>query len=341
MTTKRVCVIGDGSWGTALALKLVEAGHDVTLWSAFAETYQRLAEMRENERYLPGVRLPDALRLSADPFEAADGVVAAVSVVPTQYLRTTMARFEDALGGTVPIFSASKGLEMETLRRPTEILGTVLGPRPLVVLTGPSHAEEVARGLPASVIAASEDEPAARLAQELFSHARFRVYTSDDPLGAELAAAYKNVIALAAGIADGLELGDNAKAALVSRGMVEAARFGASYGARPRTFFGLAGAGDLMATCFSQHSRNRRVGEAIGRGATLQQVLDDMAMVAEGVWTTRALFGPEQEARPRDLPIAEQVHAVLFDGVDPREAVVALMEREPVAEMQGLELDLS
>lgn len=340
MTTKRVCVIGDGSWGTALALKLVEAGHDVVMWSAFAETFQRLAETRENERYLPGVRLPDELRLSADPFEAADGIVAAVSVVPTQYLRTTMARFEDALGGTVPIFSASKGLEMETLRRPTQILTSVLGPRPLVVLTGPSHAEEVARGMPASVIAASEDEGAARLAQELFSHARFRVYTNDDPLGAELAAAYKNVIALAAGIADGLELGDNAKSALVSRGMVEAARFGASFGARPRTFFGLAGAGDLMATSFSQHSRNRRVGEAIGRGATLQEVLDDMAMVAEGVWTTRALFGPEQEARPRDLPIAEQVHAVLFDGLDPREAVVALMEREPVAEMQGLELDL-
>lgn len=342
MTTKqRVCVIGDGSWGTALALKLVEAGHDVTMWSAFAETFQRLVETRENERYLPGVRLPDELRLSADPFEAAEGAVAAVSVVPTQYLRATMARFEDALGGTVPIFSASKGLEVETLRRPTEIIRSVLGPRPLVVLTGPSHAEEVARGLPASVLAACEDEAPALLAQELFSHARFRVYTSDDPLGAELAAAYKNVIALAAGIADGLELGDNAKAALVSRGMVEAARFGSSYGARARTFFGLAGAGDLIATCFSQHSRNRRVGEQIGSGATLEQVLESMSMVAEGVWTTRALFGPEQEARPRDLPIAEQVHAVLFEERDPREAVTALMERVPTAEMQGLELDLS
>ncbi|QDU84096.1 Glycerol-3-phosphate dehydrogenase [NAD(P)+] [Planctomycetes bacterium Pla163] len=339
MTQERVCVIGDGSWGTALALKLVEAGHRVTMWSAFPESFERLAKTRRNEPYLPGVELPAELHLSADPFEAADGVVAAVSVVPTQYLRATMARFEDALGGTVPIFSASKGLEMETLRRPTQILREVLGPRPLVVLTGPSHAEEVARGLPASVLSASEDAEAAELAQRLFSHARFRVYTSDDPLGAELAAAYKNVIALAAGIADGLELGDNAKAALVSRGMIEAARFGQDSGARPRTFFGLAGAGDLIATCFSQHSRNRRVGEAIGRGATLTQVLDDMQMVAEGVWTTRALFGPEREARPSDLPIAEQVHAVLFEERDPSAAVTALMERVPVGEMEGLELD--
>lgn len=339
MTQERVCVIGDGSWGTALALKLVEAGHHVTMWSAFPESYERLASTRRNEPYLPGVDLPDELHLSADPFEAADGVVAAVSVVPTQYLRATMARFEDALGGTIPIFSASKGLEMETLRRPSQILREVLGPRPLVVLTGPSHAEEVARGLPASVLSASEDAEAAVLAQRLFSHARFRVYTSDDPLGAELAAAYKNVIALAAGIADGLELGDNAKAALVSRGMIEAARFGQDSGARPRTFFGLAGAGDLIATCFSQHSRNRRVGEAIGRGATLTEVLDQMKMVAEGVWTTRALFGPERESRPSDLPIAEQVHAVLFEERDPSAAVTALMERVPVGEMEGLELD--
>jgi glycerol-3-phosphate dehydrogenase (NAD(P)+) len=339
MSAERVCVIGDGGWGTALALKLVEAGHRVVLWSHARTSHDELVRLRENRRYLPGVRLPDALELSADPFEAAEGAVAAVSVVPTQYLRSTIGRFEDALGGTVPIFSASKGLEMETLKRPTQILRELLGPRPLVVLTGPSHAEEVARGLPASIVAASDDAPAAALAQRLFSHARFRVYTNDDPLGAELAAAYKNVIAIAAGIADGLELGDNAKAALVSRGMVEAARFGRSAGARVSTFFGLAGTGDVIATCFSRHSRNRRVGERIGRGESLENVLHGMTMVAEGVWTTRALFGPEQESRPQGLPIAEQVHAVLFEGAPPARAVSALMERTPVGEMQGLGFD--
>jgi glycerol-3-phosphate dehydrogenase (NAD(P)+) len=336
MKRDRVVVIGDGGWGTALALKLIEAGVRVALWSHSQASHAELVRRRENTKYLPGVKLPEELALCCDPFEAADGAIAAVSAVPTQYLRSTVGRFEDALGGTVPIFSASKGLEMETLKRPTQILRELLGPRPLVVLTGPSHAEEVARGLPASIVAASDDAAAAALAQRLFSHARFRVYTNDDPLGAELAAAYKNVIALAAGIADGLELGDNAKAALVSRGMVEAARFGRSAGARVSTFFGLAGTGDVIATCFSRHSRNRRVGERIGRGETLEAVLSGMTMVAEGVWTTRALFGPQHEARPQGLPIAEQVHAVLFEGAAPSRAVQALMERTPVGEMAGL-----
>jgi glycerol-3-phosphate dehydrogenase (NAD(P)+) len=206
----------------------------------------------------------------------------------------------------------------------------------MCVLTGPSHAEEVARGLPASVVAASKDQALARLVQAAFSTDFFRVYTSNDPVGAEWGGALKNVIAIAAGIADGLGVGDNAKAALLTRGMMEMARIGQSRGAYKETFFGLAGIGDLVTTCFSKHSRNRSVGEAIGRGETLTEILERMEMVAEGVWTVKALFGPEAELGGVAMPIASEVHSVLFEGKDPREAVLDLMRREPAAEMQGL-----
>ena len=294
-----------------------------------------MSESRENKRFLPGIAFPEGLRVEADPFAAAEACELVVSVVPTQYLRGVAERFEDALGGNDPIVSASKGLEIETFRRPTEILVEVLGARPICVLTGPSHAEEVGRGLPASIGAYSDDAGLATFVQEVFNSDTLRVYTHDDPIGAELGAALKNVIALAAGICDGLDLGDNAKAALLTRGMAEMARFGISRGARVETFFGLAGVGDLITTCCSKHSRNRRVGEAIGRGKTLEQVLGDMSMVAEGVWTTKALFGPETGIGDLTLPIAEQVHAVLFEGQPPRQAVLALMSREPTGEMAG------
>jgi glycerol-3-phosphate dehydrogenase (NAD(P)+) len=238
------------------------------------------------------VKLPDNLEFTADPFEAAAHAELAVSVVPTQFLRKVAETFEDALSGHVPVVSATKGIEIETFKTPSEILIEVLGRRPIAVISGPSHAEEVAIGLPASVVAASTDENLARRVQATFSSDTFRIYTHRDPKGAELGGALKNVIAIAAGIADGLALGDNAKAALVTRGMVEMARFGQAHGARSETFFGLAGIGDLATTCYSRHSRNRHVGEQIGRGKTLEEVLKDMQMVAEGIWTTRALFGP-------------------------------------------------
>ena len=333
---KSAVVIGDGSWGTTLAILLAENGVATTLWSAFPEQAAALKDKRENERYLPFIPLPESLAISADPFEAGKDADLAVSVVPTQYLRGVAERFEDALPGRVPVVTATKGLEIETFRSPSQILQDVLGDHPVCVLTGPSHAEEVARGLPASVVAASCDPELAGRVQEVFSSNTFRVYAHDDPVGAELAAALKNVIAIAAGISDGLGLGDNAKAALLTRGMVEMARFGQAMGAKPETFFGLAGFGDLVTTCCSQHSRNRSVGERIGKGETLEEVLASMKMVAEGVWTTKALFGPESEGRDVDLPIAEQVHAILFDGKDPREAVTDLMTRAPSREMDGL-----
>ena len=338
---ERAVVLGDGSWGTSLALLLQENGVQTTLWSAFPEQAQEMVEKRENARFLPGVPLPEGLAISADPFAAAEGAQLAVSVVPTQFLRDVAARFEDALKGDVPIVSATKGLEIETFRTPSRILAEVLGRRPLGVLSGPSHAEEVARGLPASVVAASEDTDLARRVQEAFTGETFRVYTGDDPLGAELGGALKNVIAIAAGISDGLGLGDNAKSALLTRGMVEMARFGQRLGAQPKTFFGLAGFGDLVTTCCSQHSSNRRVGEMIGKGRRLREVLDEMNMVAEGVWTTKALFGPEAEGSGVAMPIAEQVHAVLFEDKDPQQAVTDLMSREPTGEMDGLVRELA
>ena len=334
--TERAVVIGDGGWGTTLALLLHRNGIPTTLWSAFPAHAAELLAKRENVRYLPGVPLPADLAITADAMTAARGATLAISVVPTQFLRKVAETFEDALEGEVPIVSATKGIEIETFKTPSEILAEVLGRRPLAVLSGPSHAEEVARGLPASVVAASRDEALARRVQAALSADTFRIYTHRDPKGAELGGALKNVIALAAGIADGLELGDNAKAALLTRGIVEMARFGQAHGAEFGTFFGLAGIGDLATTCYSRHSRNRGVGEQIGRGKTLEQVLAEMQMVAEGVWTTRALFGPESEARGIPMPIAEQVHAVLFEKKDPRKAVLELMRRELSGEMDGL-----
>ena len=338
---KRVLVIGDGSWGTTIAIVAARNGLDTVLWSAFAEQAEDLRRDHENRRYLPGVALPENLEIHADPFAAAKGCDLAISVVPTQFLRSVAESFEDALGGAVPIVTATKGIEIETFRTPSEILTEVLGERRLGVLTGPSHAEEVARGLPASVVAASHDEDLARAVQQALTGDTFRVYTHTDPKGAELAGALKNVIALAAGISDGLGLGDNAKAALVTRGIVEMARFGKAHGSRPETFFGLAGIGDLATTCYSRHSRNRSVGEQIGSGKKLAKILEEMKMVAEGVWTTRALFGPESEARGIPMPIAEQVHAVLFEDKDPSLAVQELMRREPVGEMDGLSGELA
>jgi glycerol-3-phosphate dehydrogenase (NAD(P)+) len=331
---QRAMVLGDGGWGTTLALLLARRGVQVALWSPFLEQSRELARARENRRFLPGVALPESIVFTADPFAATQGAELAVSAIPTQYLRASLEKFEDALAGTVPVVSASKGLEIETLHRPSEIIASVLGERPVCVLSGPSHAEEVSRGQPASVVAASHASGLARLVQEAFTSDAFRVYTSDDPTGAELGGALKNVIALAAGISDGLGLGDNAKAALLTRGMAEMARFGKSRGARVETFFGLTGIGDLVTTCCSVHSRNRSVGEAIGRGEKLADVLERMEMVAEGVFTTKALFGPEAEDAV-DMPIAREVHAILFENKDPRAAVLDLMRREPAQELRG------
>ncbi|GAB4223735.1 MAG: NAD(P)H-dependent glycerol-3-phosphate dehydrogenase [Acidobacteriota bacterium] len=324
-------MVGDGGWGTAVAMVLCDAGRDVTLWGYDPAYIERMSQTRVNEKFLPGIELPEALRLEADFARAVAGAELVVSAVPTVYLRATWSRCAPALPPDVPVVSLTKGIEHETLARPSEILHELLGTERLAVLSGPSHAEEVARRCPTTVVVSSADAALARMIQQTLITPNFRVYTSDDPVGVELGGALKNVIALAAGAVLGLELGDNAMAALLTRGLAEMTRLGVALGARERTFAGLSGLGDLVVTCTSRHGRNRRVGIELGRGRSLPEILAGMNQVAEGVNTARS--ARELAARAGvELPICEQVYRVLYEDADPRQAVIELMTREPKPE---------
>jgi glycerol-3-phosphate dehydrogenase (NAD(P)+) len=325
-------ILGAGAWGTAVALVLArKAEHRVTLWSARPESARAWHARRENVDLLPGVVIPPAVVLTADIREAVADADLLVAAVPTLYLRPTLERVAGALPANVPMLSLVKGLENETFLRPTEVLRQVTGPRRLAVLSGPSHAEEVSRGLPATVVVASGDLDLARWIQQGFTTERFRVYTNLDVVGVELAGALKNVIGIAAGISDGLGLGDNAKAALLTRGLAEMTRFGVAHGAEPQTFAGLAGMGDLITTCMSRHGRNRHVGERLARGEKLKDILCTMKMVAEGVNTARSVY--QRATRMGvSMPISMAVYEILYEDKDPRAAVSELMLREPTSE---------
>lgn len=331
----RVAVLGAGSWGTTLAIVLAENRHEVTLWDHDEKRAKRVQSARENEQYLGGITLPDGVTVSGDLAEVARGAAITVIVVPSHTVRETARRLvaSKALTAGAVMVSATKGLEEGTHRRMSEILIEELGvPASKVVsLVGPSHAEEVSRRVATSVVAAGAGVEACVNVQEAFGRPYFRVYTNDDIAGVELATALKNSIAIAAGILDGAGGGDNTKAALVTRGLAEITRLGLAMGARPETFSGLAGVGDLVVTCLSRHSRNRRVGEAIGRGEPLEEALAKLGMVAEGVRTTRAAVDLGRECQV-ELPIIEMVHRVLFEGHDPREAIQMLMSRPQRAE---------
>jgi glycerol-3-phosphate dehydrogenase (NAD(P)+) len=325
-------VFGDGAWGTAIALLLAgDPQHRVRLWSARAENARILRERRENVRLLPGVPIPLTVHLTTDIAEAVASADLWVAAIPTVYLRSTLRPVVPALRQKCPVLSLAKGLENETFLRPTEILCQVLGDRPAVVLSGPSHAEEVSRGLPTTVVAASTDLELARWVQQHFSTERFRVYTNLDVAGVDLAGALKNIIGIAAGISDGLQFGDNAKAALLTRGLVEMARFGIALGAEHATFFGLAGLGDLITTCSSRHGRNRHVGERLARGEKLADILASMKMVAEGVYTTHSVHDKAAKMGI-EVPITNEVYRVLYENKDPLAAVNELMMREPKGE---------
>jgi glycerol-3-phosphate dehydrogenase (NAD(P)+) len=324
-------VLGDGAWGTAIALLLAQkSDHQVVLWSAREENARILRERRENVDYLPGVPIPAAVELTTDVRQAAKADLW-VAAIPTVYLRKTLAPIAAALTAPNPVLSLAKGVEIGTFLRPTEIIEQVLGKRRVAALSGPSHAEEVSRGLPTSVVAASADLELARWIQQSFSTDRFRVYTNKDLIGVELGGALKNVIAIAAGIADGLGFGDNTKAAVMTRGLAELVRFGVALGADTHTFFGLAGIGDLITTCISRHGRNRHVGERLGKGEKISDILASMKMVAEGIYTTKSVH--EQASRlGLELPITAEIYRVLYEGKDPRTAVNELMTREPKGE---------
>ncbi len=322
----RVCVLGAGSWGTTLAVHLAEAGHSVAVWGNDRAELADLAEHRENRKFLAGIRLPEAVKVQPELKEALAGAEFTLFVVPSQAVREVAERVRAAGHWGVPV-SASKGLEQGTLARMSEVIAGGLGDAAPVVLTGPSHAEEVSRGIPTIVVAACRERVRAEAVQQLCATARFRVYTNDDVVGCEVGAALKNVIAIAAGVCDGLGYGDNTKGALLTRGLAEIARLGVAMGGRRETFFGLTGMGDLITTAMSRHSRNRHVGERLGRGESLEQALGAMWMVAEGVHTARAA----RELGRRhgvEMPIAEQVCALLFEGRTPLEAMGALMARD-------------
>jgi len=323
----RVAVLGNGGFGTALALVAQRAGHEVKLWGHDPEYTRSLAETRENPRYLPGVRLPAEIEISSDAPLVLDGAEAVLVGVPTQHLRSALSGIAPRVPRGAALVSLAKGLEQQTGLRPSQVIREAVGEGPpVLVLSGPSHAEEVGRGLPCAVVLAGEASPAVAALQQALSGQTFRIYRNQDLLGVELCGALKNVMAVAAGISDGLGFGDNAKAAILSRGLVEMARFGVAEGAALQTFFGLGGMGDLAVTAFSRHGRNRAFGERIGRGETVDQILASTRTVAEGVWTSRVVLARAQELGV-EMPICAGVCRVLFEGLSPRLAVSALMER--------------
>ena len=330
----RVAVIGMGSWGTALALHLHQRGCRVRAWEFDPGLVARLQRGEREAAFLPGIRVPEEIEVRQELDWVLAEAELALLATPSHTQRALLPKLEPLLPADAPLVNVAKGIEQRTLLRLSQLAAELLpgrDPALYVCLSGPSHAEEVSRGLPTAIVAAGSGDASLAAVQRLFSSPVFRVYTNGDLAGVELGGALKNVIALAAGICDGLGFGDNTKAALMTRGLVELARLGTALGGRPETFSGLAGLGDLIVTCASRHSRNRAVGEEIGRGRSLEQVLAGMEMVAEGVRTTE---GAHELARQCGvaMPITAAVHAILFEGRDPREEVIRLMTRDLKAE---------
>jgi glycerol-3-phosphate dehydrogenase (NAD(P)+) len=321
-----VAVIGGGSWGTALGAHLARAGGRVRLWVREPEVARAINEGRENPRYLEGVALPDGLCALTDLAEAARAAPALVIAIPSEFCREVYRQLRPLAAPGSPLVSATKGIETGSLQRMTEVGNDEMPGHPLAVLSGPSFALEVARGQPTAVVVASADAEVAEALQRRFSARTFRVYTSDDVVGVELAGALKNVIAIAAGIVAGLGYGHNTVAALITRGLAEISRLAVALGGRPDTLAGLAGLGDLVLTCTGGLSRNRRVGERLGSGRSLDEALHETDMVAEGVRTTLAACALAERAGV-EMPIASQMRAVLYGGKPPREALDELMLR--------------
>ena len=327
-------VLGAGSWGTALAISLARGGHDVRLWARRPEAADEIGRTRRNEPYLPGAEVPAGVDVTSDLAAAVDGAGVWVVAVPSQTVRAVLAPLADRAAGDVTVVSVAKGIENGTLLTTSAVLRDVLpgaDPDRVGVLYGPSHAEEVALGRPTSVVAAFRQRAVAEAVQALFMRPALRVYANTDLVGVEVGGSVKNVMAVAAGMSDGLGLGDNAKAALVTRGLAEITRLGLAMGARAPTFAGLAGLGDLVVTCFSAHSRNRAFGERVGRGESAAEALGHSTMVVEGVRTTESVRQLAERHRV-EMPITEAVYAILFRDMDPADAVGHLMERDASAE---------
>lgn len=327
----KVSVLGAGSWGTALSLLLCKNGHEVTLWSALEDEVRMLCEKREHESKLPGVRLPEDMKITADLEDSLQDPDVAVLAVPSPFTRSTAHRMAPFVKKGQIIVNVAKGVEEHTLMTLSEIISEEIPQADVCVLSGPSHAEEVGKGLPTTCVVSAEKRETAEYLQGIFMSPVFRVYTTPDILGVELGGALKNVIALAAGTADGLGYGDNTKAALITRGIAEISRLGTKMGARAETFYGLSGIGDLIVTCASVHSRNRKAGYLMGKGYTMQEVMDEVKMVVEGVYSARAAKSLAEKYQV-EMPIIEEVNKVLFEDKPAADAVRDLMLRDKKVE---------
>ena len=328
----KITVLGSGGWGTALALLLLENGNDVTLWSYAEEESKKLRETRENP-LLPGVKLPEEMQFTTD-MACVKGCGAVVMATPSFAVRSTAAQLRELADEGTIIISVSKGIEKDTSLRLSQIIEEELqGKCPVVVLSGPSHAEEVGRNIPTGVVVAADDEEVAKAVQDLFMNQRFRVYTTDDKVGTEICAAMKNVIALCAGCCDGMGYGDNTKAMLMTRGLAEMARLGVALGGRKESFNGLAGVGDLIVTCCSMHSRNRRCGILIGQGKPVDEAIQEIGAVVEGYYAAANARALAQKAGV-EMPIAQAAYEVLYEGRDVRTVIVDLMSRAKRSELE-------
>jgi len=334
----RVAVVGAGSWGTAVSWLLGSKGVDVQLWAREPEIAEGINTDHRNQMYLRDVMLPACVRATPDVSEAIFGIDAVVVVTPSHGVRGVAESMAPGLPEATPVVSLAKGVERATLMRMTQVLEDVLGNRQrLAALSGPNHAEEVSRGIPSATVVAAHDETVGRMFQDLFLTPTFRVYTNPDVLGVELCGSSKNVIAVAAGMSDGLGYGDNTKATLITRGLAEMSRLGAHLGANPLTYMGLAGVGDLIVTCTSRHSRNRALGERIARGGSVETYSAETHMVAEGAVSAVSVDDLARSVGV-ELPITQKVRAVLYEGVAPAEAGVALMGRDAKDELHGMGL---
>ncbi len=331
-------VIGAGSWGIALAKLLADNGHKVTVWSIIPEEIEMLKTKGEHTDKLPGVKLPEGIEYTTDLESTCRDKDILVLAVPSPYTRSTSASMKEYVKDGQIIVNVAKGIEENTLYTLSQIIEEELPQAKVTVLSGPSHAEEVGRGMPTTVVVGARDQATAEYLQNIFMNDVFRVYTSSDILGIELGGALKNVVALAAGIADGLGYGDNAKAALITRGIAEIGRLGMAMGGKFETFCGLTGIGDLIVTCASMHSRNRRAGILIGQGKSYDEAMAEVKMVVEGVYSAKAAMGLSRKYGV-DLPIIEQVNEVLFDGKPASEALVALMGRDKKDEHLNISWD--
>ncbi|MCD7818533.1 MAG: NAD(P)H-dependent glycerol-3-phosphate dehydrogenase [Lachnospiraceae bacterium] len=323
----KIGVIGAGSWGIALSMLLCENGNEVTLWSFLESDAELIRTNHELPSKLPGVKIPEQIQVTSDISEAVAGKEVLVLVSPSAVIRETAEKMKDLVADGTVIVNAAKGIEENTLMTMTDIIEEVIPQANVAVISGPSHAEEVARSMPTTIVIGARDEATARMLQKLFMSPVFRVYISSDMIGIELGAALKNVIALAAGIADGMGYGDNAKAALITRGMVEISRLGTKMGGHFETFCGLTGIGDLIVTCASMHSRNRRAGILLGQGYTMEEAMKEVNMVVEGVYSTKSAVALARKYNV-ELPIIEQVNKILFEGKNPKETVSDLMLRD-------------